>query len=147
MIFLNPTNRDHWSSLESLGVLRAVWREPEREVCVDFKTNTMTRVHYESHGVLEVYTKTLRLFSYVAHTFERAVELCLWDFKHEHYTQYVDVYPGSFRYARYANHERLHYISVISDELQIYRAYSVRADLTSEQLVAYIRRKVEGGAA
>lgn len=142
MIFLSPTNRDHWRSIEALGVSRAVWRQPSKEVRIDFKSNTLSQIHYESANVLDVYSKSLRLFSYVAHTFEKAVEVCLWDLQGQHYTQYVDVYPGSFCYARYAIHERLHHVSVISDELQVYQSYSVRADLTDDQLVAYVRRKL-----
>ncbi len=143
MTNLNPSNRNHWRSIEALGAEHATWRAPSLYVQIGFITDMFEEDHYEDDGVLEVNFGAMRHFLYVARTFDRAVEVCLWDFQQKQQVQFVTVDPGSrgsFRYARYAFSQRWHHVSVVKLSGPVYRSFHVRANDSDEELVGYVRQ-------
>ena len=142
-ITMIPTVPSAWDRIKELGAERASWKAPVLHLQCDFDTDTVYSNLDHHDGVLGVDFGAMRHFLYVASTFERAVEVCLWDLQQKQQVQFVTVDPGSrgpFRYARYAFSQRWHHVSVVKLSGPVYRSFHVRANDSDEELVGYVRQ-------
>ena len=160
-ITMIPTVPSAWDRIKGLGAERASWHAPVLHLQCDFDTDTVYGSDHND-GVLKVNFGAMRHFLYVASTFERALEVCLWDLQQKQQVLYVavnawskgslysitnsdDFYAknsGDFFFARYPFTARWHHVSVVKPNEPVYRAFTVRAEFADDELMEFIVRQM-----